>query len=72
MGPGLKIIALCLVLAGCQTFPAPPIDNPRQVWCDHNKPRRPSKAVVKAMSRPELNDLIAFNTKGAKWCGWRP
>lgn len=71
MGTGLKALCLCLVLAGCVTT-RPPIDNPRQVWCDHNKPRRPSMAVVKAMSRPELNELIAFNRNGAKWCGWRP
>lgn len=65
-----KALILCLVLAGCTTMPS--VDNPRQVWCDHNQPRRPSPAVVDAMTRPELDEVNAYNGKGARWCGWRP
>jgi hypothetical protein len=65
-----KALILCLLLAGC-TMPVSP-DNPRQVWCDHNQLRRPSAVVVAAMTRPELDEVNAYNGKGARWCGWRP
>lgn len=68
MGKAL-ILCLCLV-AGCVT-PAP-VDNPRQVWCDHNKPMRPSAAVFEIMTRPELDDMNTHNAQGTKWCGWKP
>ncbi|CAH2395380.1 hypothetical protein [Mesorhizobium escarrei] len=56
-----------LLLAGCAT----PVSPARQVWCDHNQPRRAS-AVVAAMTRPELDEINAYNGKGARWCGWKP
>lgn len=65
-----KALILCLVLGGCST--TAPIGNPREVWCDHNQPRRPSLAVVQTMSRAELDEMNSFNAQGAKWCGWRP
>ncbi|GLS41013.1 hypothetical protein GCM10010869_66100 [Mesorhizobium tianshanense] len=63
-----KALILCLLLAGCTT----PVSPARQVWCDHNEPRRPSAVVVAAMTRPELDEVNAYNGKGARWCGWRP
>ncbi|RWD86199.1 hypothetical protein [Mesorhizobium sp.] len=70
MGKALMIGLLLggLLLAGCTT-PASPA---RQVWCDHNQARRPSALVVAAMSRPELDEVNAYNAKGARWCGWWP
>ncbi|MER8956456.1 hypothetical protein NKH98_27840 [Mesorhizobium sp. M0833] len=65
-----KALILCLVLAGCTT--TAPTGNPRQVWCDQSQPRRPSAPVVAAMTRPELNEMNAFNGQGARWCGWTP
>ncbi|MER9545063.1 hypothetical protein NKI72_23840 [Mesorhizobium sp. M0437] len=65
-----KALILCVVLAGCTT--TAPAGNPRQVWRDHNQPRRPSSPVVAAMSRPELDEMNAFNGQGARWCGWTP
>lgn len=65
------LIALASMLAGCVTAPAPVAD-PRQVWCDHNEPRRTTAAVRQAMTRAELEELVTFNRKGAEWCGWRP
>ncbi|RWK28666.1 hypothetical protein [Mesorhizobium sp.] len=57
-----------LLLAGCAT----PVSPARQVWCDHNQPRRASAVVVAAMTRPELDEMNAYNGKGAGWCGWKP
>ncbi|RWM76383.1 MAG: hypothetical protein EOR81_23870 [Mesorhizobium sp.] len=57
-----------LSLAGCTT----PVSPARQVWCDHNQPRRPSAVVVAAMTRSELDEVNAYNGKGARWCGWKP
>jgi hypothetical protein len=65
-----KALILCLALAGCVT--RAPVDNPRHVWCDHNQPRRPSAAAVAAMTRFELDEVNAYNGKGARWCGWKP
>lgn len=72
MGKALMIAMLpgSLLLAGCTT-PAS-VGNPRQVWCDHNQPRRSSASVVAAMTRPELDEMNAYNGKGARWCGWVP
>jgi hypothetical protein len=65
-----KALIVSLLLGGCT--PSLPPGNPRQVWCDHNQPRRPSAVVVAAMTRPELDEVNAYNGKGARWCGWRP
>lgn len=65
-----KALILCLALAGCVT--SAPVDNPRQVWCDHNQPRRPSQAVFEVMTRAELDAMNIHNGKGAAWCGWKP
>ncbi|AZO00563.1 hypothetical protein EJ066_27490 [Mesorhizobium sp. M9A.F.Ca.ET.002.03.1.2] len=70
MGSALKVLTLCMALAACTT--TPPVNDPRQVWCDHSQPRRPSAVVVAAMTRPELDEVNAYNGKGARWCGWRP
>lgn len=66
---GKAAVALALILAGCVTRP---VEDPRSVWCAFNEPRRPSVAVVEAMTRAELDEMNAFNAKGADWCGWRP
>ncbi|MER9439942.1 hypothetical protein NKI79_00810 [Mesorhizobium sp. M0340] len=65
-----KALILCLVLAGCTT--TAPAGNPRQVWCDQSQPRRPSAPVIAAMTRPELDEMNAFNGQGARWWGWTP
>jgi hypothetical protein len=63
-----KALILILVLAGCAT-PRGPVENPRQVWCDHNSLRRDATAET---PRPELDEINAHNAKGALWCGWQP
>ncbi|UVC18451.1 hypothetical protein [Mesorhizobium onobrychidis] len=70
MGKALMIGLLLegLLLAGCTT----PVSPARQVWCDQNQARRPSAVVVAAMTRPELDEVNAYNAKGARWCGWKP
>jgi len=72
MGKAAVILAL-LALAGCPSSGSQPTaPSPKQVWCDQNAPRRPSQAAVAAMSRTELNELNAYDEKGALWCGWTP
>ncbi|MER8441055.1 hypothetical protein [Mesorhizobium sp. M1393] len=70
MGKALMIGLLLggLLLAVCTT----PVSPARQVWGDHNQARRPSTLVVAAMTRPELDEVNAYNAKGARWCGWKP
>lgn len=63
------LLALSIV-AGCSVTAK--TDNPRQVWCDNNKPIRPSAAVFAVMTRPELDDMNQHNALGVKWCGWKP
>ncbi|AZO23857.1 hypothetical protein EJ070_26360 [Mesorhizobium sp. M1E.F.Ca.ET.045.02.1.1] len=71
MGSTVRLLLLlCLALAGCVT--SAPVDNPRKVWCDNNKPMRPSAAVFAVMTRPDLDDMNTHNARGVKWCGWRP
>lgn len=67
----IAVILAALALAGCPSN-QPTAPSPKQVWCDQNSPRRPTAATVAAMSRAELDDLNAFNEKGALWCGWKP
>lgn len=59
---------LCILLAGCTTIPVP-VENPRQVWCDHSQPRRDATAET---TRAELDEINTHNAKGALWCGWKP
>ena len=58
----------CILLAGCATTPAP-VENPRQVWCDHSQPRRDATADT---PRAELDQINSHNAKGARWCRWEP
>lgn len=67
-----RALTICLLLlAACTAAPPAPTD-PKQVWCDQNAPRRPSVAVVTAMTRAELDEINAYNARGAAWCGWTP
>lgn len=68
---GKALILACVLLAGCETVPAP-VENPRRVWCDHNEPRRPTRAAFEAMSRADLDEMNAHNKKGVEWCRWAP
>lgn len=63
------LIACCLAVAGCATVPAAAPNDPRQIWCDHNLPRRDATATT---PRAELDDINAHNRKGVLWCRWRP
>lgn len=67
MAQVLILLAL-LTCAGCTTARMP-VENPRQVWCDHNEPRRDATPET---PRAELDEINSHNRKGQKWCGWRP
>jgi hypothetical protein len=67
MAQVLALLAL-LACAACTTTRSP-IDDPRAVWCDHNKPRRDATETT---PRAELDEINAHNFKGVKWCGWKP
>lgn len=66
MVPKAVAIALLLALAGCTTTP---VENPREIWCDHNEPRRDATMET---PRAELDRINAHNAKGELWCGWKP
>lgn len=68
MVPKAIVLALALLVAGCQTTAAP-VDNPRQVWCDQSQPRRDATVDT---PRAELDEINAHNRKGTLWCGWKP
>jgi hypothetical protein len=67
---GKALVILLIALSGCAHDSKKP-DAPRIVWCDHNKPTRPSQAAMDAMSRAELDDMNLHNRKGTAWCGWK-
>jgi hypothetical protein len=66
-----QVLILLAIIAGCTgcTTTGSPIENPRAVWCDHNKPRRDATETT---PRGELDDINAHNRKGELWCGWKP
>lgn len=65
MGKALILLS-GLLLAGCTTVPAP-VENPRQVWCDTNLPRRDATAET---PRAVIDQINAHNAKGVLWCRW--
>ncbi|TIP06662.1 MAG: hypothetical protein E5X72_00160 [Mesorhizobium sp.] len=69
MGSAVRLLLLSIALAGCVSSP---VEEPRKVWCDNNKPMRPTAAVFAAMTRPELDDMNQHNALGVRWCGWKP
>lgn len=69
---GKALILSLAVLAGCTNTTPTRVDNPRQVWCDSNAPRRHSIAAIEAMSRAELDTINSHNEKGKAWCQWDP
>lgn len=73
----LTVAALAAALAaGCVAVQVGPKEEPPAPvvgdWCDLNEPRHPSRAVVAAMTRAELDELNAHNRYGAEHCGWTP
>lgn len=65
---GMTVIALVLiawVVYGCTT--TGPVEDPRTIWCEHNKVRRD-----KPKNRTDQEDMVMHNLKGAAWCGWKP
>lgn len=62
---GKAALILALLLAGCVT--PSPVGDPRQVWCDHNSPRRDA---TETRPRAELDEINSHNAKGVLWCGW--
>lgn len=70
---GQALIRTCAVFAlvasaGCATVPVP-VENPRQVWCDHSQPRRDATVDT---PRAELDEINSHNAQGSRWCGWEP
>lgn len=64
----LAMLPVVLALVGCTSVPQP-VDDPRQIWCDTNSPRRDA---TEATPRAEVDEINAHNRKGALWCGWKP
>lgn len=64
---GKALILSLAILAGCTTVPAP-VENPRQVWCDTNSPRRDANAET---PRSVIDEINSHNRKGSLWCGWK-
>lgn len=63
---GKALILSLAILAGCTTVPAP-VENPRQVWCDNNSPRRDATAET---PRSVIDEINTHNAKGVLWCRW--
>lgn len=62
---GSKIaIALCALLAGCQTYSGS--------FCSIARPIRPEATDVALISDSLSNQILALNEKGAANCGWKP
>lgn len=57
-------LATLLALTACTT--------PSGSWCDIARPQRPSQAEIDAMSDARVAEVLAWNRKGVKLCGWRP
>lgn len=65
---GKIALILLLIASGC-THRGVPVTNPRQVWCDHNQPRRDARPDT---PRKEIDEINTHNRRGAQWCGWKP
>lgn len=70
------MLATLLALSACSVFSATeqkpaPIADPKAIWCAENRPQRPSFAEVDLMDRQRLEAVVAYNRKGAAWCGWK-
>ncbi len=60
----IGLLACLLLLTGCLSTGGS--------FCATSKPFRPSQATISAMSDQEVADMLAFNLKGKKLCGWKP
>jgi hypothetical protein len=67
MVKSLILIAAFGIMTACTSIPAYQSSDPREIWCDHNQPRRDATPVT---PRAELDRINAHNRKGARWCGW--
>lgn len=63
------VLLLVAALTACTT--TAPVENPRQVWCEHNRPLpKLSPEAVASLSRADKEEMVARDLKGAAWCGW--
>lgn len=71
MGKVLRLVGATLIalssMTGCSVTAK--VENPRQIWCDHNQPRRDATLDT---PRAEHDEINTHNAKGARWCGWTP
>ena len=63
-------LALILSLGAC--VPPKYIEASVSVWCDTNKPTRPTREQYAAFSETQKIDMADHNEFGAKHCGWKP
>lgn len=68
MGALRALCIFCILGVAACTTPAR-VENPRQIWCESNSPRR--DATVET-PRAELDEINAHNARGSLWCDWRP
>jgi hypothetical protein len=65
------VILCVLLLAGCATAPQP-VENPRAVWCETNKPYYLPEFAIAAMDRKGKENYLAYHLQGERWCKWAP
>ncbi len=61
-------IALLLICVGCTTVAAPV--NPREIWCDNNRPHNYSAATLATFTRAEIDAENNYQDQGVTWCKW--
>ncbi len=59
----IGLLACLLLPTACQTTGGS--------LCAVSKQFRPSQASINAMSDQQVADMLAFNLKGKKLCGWK-
>jgi hypothetical protein len=65
----LRALTLCLLtsaVSGCNSGRV--IDT----FCVTERPYRPTKAEIAAMSDATITRMLAHNARGEKACGWKP
>ncbi|NUR12311.1 MAG: hypothetical protein HOQ20_10790 [Bradyrhizobium sp.] len=60
----VTVLALALVLAGCAAT--------KGSFCAVSSPARLSAAAVDHLTDAQARELLAYNRKGQKLCGWKP
>lgn len=66
------LISIAVMLSSCAKTPRVETSSAPTFWCQTNTPTSPTASQYGTFSHQQKVDMLAHNSFGKKWCGWKP